>query len=170
MFNPKMQDALNRQINAELFSSYLYLSMSAYFESVDLAGMAGWMRAQAAEEEVHAMKMFAFINQRDGRVLLDAIDKPKSEWNSPLEVFEEVYQHEQKVTALINGLVDLAETEKDYATVNFLQWFVNEQVEEESTARGICSKLKLVGDHGPALLMMDAELGSRAAPAPAQGA
>ncbi|MDY0165947.1 MAG: ferritin [Thermoguttaceae bacterium] len=170
MLNPKMQDALNRQINAELFSSYLYLSMSAYFESVGLEGMAGWMRAQAAEEEVHAMKMFAFINERDGRVLLDAIDKPKSEWNSPLEVFQEAYQHEQKVTALINGLVDLAETEKDHASVNFLQWFVNEQVEEESTARGICDRLKLVGDHGPALLMMDAQLGGRAAPAAAESA
>lgn len=165
MLNSKMQDALNRQINAELFSSYLYLSMSAYFESVGLAGMAGWMRAQAAEEQVHAMKMFAFINERDGRVLLDAVDKPKTEWNSPLEAFQEALQHEQKVTALINNLVDLAESEKDYATANFLQWFVNEQVEEESTARGICEKLKLVGDHGHALLMMDAQLGGRAAPA-----
>ncbi len=171
MLNSKMQDALNRQINAELFSSYLYLSMSAYFESVGLPGMAGWMQAQADEERGHAMRMFAFINERDGRVLLDAIDKPKSEWNSPLEAFQEAYEHEQKVTALINGLVDLAVAEKDHAAGNFLQWFVDEQVEEEATARAICDKLKLVGDHGPALLMMDAELGRRPAPAaaPAQG-
>ena len=165
MLNPKIQDALNRQINAELFSSYLYLSMSAYFESVALEGMAAWMRVQAAEEYDHAMRLFAFVNERDGRVLLDAIDKPKAEWNSPLEAFEEAYQHEQKVTALIHGLVELAAGEKDHAAGNFLQWFVNEQVEEEATARGICDKLKLIGDHGPALLMMDAQLGSRPAAA-----
>ncbi len=165
MISPKMQEALNRQINAELFSSYLYLSMSAYFDSAGLDGMANWMRFQAAEEHGHAMRLFGFIGERDGRVLLDAIDKPKAEWNSPLEVFEEAYQHEQEVTALIDGLVDLAASEKDHAAGSFLQWFVNEQVEEESTARGICDKLKLVGDHGPALLMMDAQLGSRAAPA-----
>ena len=170
MMSPKMQDALNRQINAELFSSYLYLSMSAWFESAGLAGMARWMQGQAAEEQGHAMRLFAFINERDGRVVLEAIEKPKAEWNSPLEVFEEAYQHEQKVTALIDGLVDLAAAEKDHATSNFLQWFVNEQVEEESTARTICDKLKLVGDHGPALLMVDAELGRRPAPAGADGA
>ncbi len=170
MMSPKMQDALNRQINAELFSSYLYLSMSAWFETAGLAGMARWMQGQAAEEQGHAMRLFAFINERDGRVVLEAIEKPKAEWNSPLEVFEEAYQHEQKVTALIDGLVDLAAAEKDHATSNFLQWFVNEQVEEESTARTICDKLKLVGDHGPALLMVDAELGRRPAPAGADGA
>ncbi len=170
MMSPKMQDALNRQINAELFSSYLYLSMSAWFESAGLAGMARWMQAQGAEEQGHAMRLFAFVNERDGRVVLEAIEKPKAEWNSPLEVFEEAYQHEQKVTSLINGLVDLAAGEKDHATGSFLQWFVNEQVEEESTARTICDKLKLVGDHGPALLMIDAELGRRPAPAGADGA
>jgi len=170
MMSPKMQDALNRQINAELFSSYLYLSMSAWFETAGLAGMARWMQGQAAEEQGHAMRLFAFINERDGRVVLEAIEKPKAEWNSPLEVFEEAYQHEQKVTALIDGLVDLAAGEKDHATGSFLQWFVNEQVEEESTARTICDKLKLVGDHGPALLMVDAELGRRPAPAGADGA
>ncbi len=164
MLISKMQDALNRQINEELFSSYLYLSMSAYFESAGLPGMANWMRVQAAEEQIHAMKMFAFINERDGRVLLDAIDKPKAEWNSPLEAFQEAYQHEQKVTALINGLTDLAISEKDHATSSFLQWFINEQVEEESTVRTICDMLKLVGDHGHALLMIDRELGRRAAP------
>lgn len=167
MLNSKMQDALNHQINAELFSSYLYLSMSAYFESAGLPGMANWMRVQAAEEQIHAMKMFAFINERDGRVLLEAIEKPKVEWNSPLEAFQEAYQHEQKVTGLINGLADLAMSEKDHAASNFLQWFVNEQVEEEATARAICDKLKLVGDHGHALLMIDGELGRRAAPAAA---
>ncbi|MDZ7618604.1 MAG: ferritin [Patescibacteria group bacterium] len=111
--------------------------------------------------------MFAFINERDGRVVLEAIEKPKTEWNSPLEAFQEAYQHEQKVTGLINGLADLALAEKDHAAANFLQWFVNEQVEEEATARAICDKLKLVGDYGPALLMMDAELAGRPAPAAA---
>ncbi len=166
MLKPKMQEALNRQINAELFSSYLYLSMAAYFESAGLGGMAGWMQVQAAEEQNHAMRLFAFVNERDGRVLLDAIDKPKADWSAPLEAFQEAYQHEQKVTALINDLVDLATGEKDHATVSFLQWFVNEQVEEEATARAICDKLKLVGDNGPALLMMDAELARRPAAAP----
>ncbi len=168
MLNTKMQDALNRQINAELFSGYLYLAMSAYFESAGLPGMAGWMRAQAAEEQLHAMKMFAFVNERDGRVLLEAIEKPKADWDSPLEAFQDAYAHEQKVTGMINGLVDLAVSERDHAANNFLQWFVDEQVEEESTARAICDKLKLVGEHGHALLMMDNELGRRAAPAAAE--
>ena len=168
MLNTKMQDALNRQINAELFSGYLYLAMSAYFESAGLPGMAGWMRAQAAEEQLHAMKMFAFVNERDGRVLLEAIEKPKTDWDSPLAAFQDAYAHEQKVTGMINGLVDLAVSERDHAANNFLQWFVNEQVEEESAARAICDKLKLVGEHGHALLMMDNELGRRAAPAAAE--
>jgi len=166
MLKPKMQTALNHQINAELFSSYLYLSMAAYFESAGLPGMANWMQVQAAEEQNHAMRLFAFVNDRDGRVLLDAIDKPKTEWNSPLEVFKEAYEHEQKVTGLINDLVDLAVSEKDHAANSFLQWFVNEQVEEEANARGICDRLKLVGEHGPALLAIDAELGRRPAAPP----
>ena len=166
MLNPKIQDAFNKQINAELFSSYLYLSMSAYFEAQSLAGMANWMRMQAQEELVHVMKFFDFVNERDGRVLLTQIEAPKTEWTSPLDVFEETLAHEQKVTGLINGLVDLSLEEKDHASNTFLQWFVTEQVEEEATAKSILDKLKLIGDNPVALYMLDGELGQRTLPSP----
>lgn len=169
MLNPKMQEALNQQINAELFSSYLYLSMSAYFESQSLPGMANWMRVQAQEELVHAMKFYSFINERDGRVLLAAVEGPRTEWSSPLEVFEEAYKHELKVSGLIHRLVKLANEENDYATHTFLQWFVNEQVEEEAAAKLIIDRLRLVGDNGVALFMLDNELGRRT-PTPSNGA
>jgi ferritin len=166
MLSPKIQDALNSQINAELYSSYLYLSMSAYCDSQNLAGMASWMRIQAQEEHAHAMKFFDFVNERDGRVLLAQIEAPKTEWTSPLDVFEETLAHEQKVTGLINGLVDLSLEEKDHASNTFLQWFVTEQVEEESTAKTIVDKLKLIGDNPVALYMLDGELGQRTLPSP----
>jgi len=162
--NQKIGDALNKQLNAELFSSYLYLSMAAYFESQNLKGMAGWMRMQALEEYMHAMKFFDFINERGGRVLLAQIDAPKTEWSSPLVVFEDTYNHECKVTGLINELVDLAFSEKDHAANTFLQWFVTEQVEEEATAQEIRDKLKLVSDNAVALFMVDQELGQRVPP------
>jgi ferritin len=165
MLNPRIQAALNSQINAELYSSYLYLSMSAYFDSQNLAGMANWMRIQAQEELTHAMKFFDFVNERSGRVLLTQVEAPKTEWSSPLDVFEETLAHEQKVTALINDLVDLSLGEKDHAANTFLQWFVTEQVEEEATAQAILEKLKLVGDDGVAIFMLDGELGQRAVPA-----
>jgi ferritin len=161
MLNAKMQDALNKQINAELFSSYLYLSMAAYSESQSFPGMASWMRAQAQEELGHALKLYDFLNERDGRVLLTAVEAPRTEWSSPLEVFEEAYKHELKVTGLINSLVKLSMDEADYAAHSFLQWFINEQVEEESTVVLIINKLKLVGDNGVALFMLDHELGQR---------
>ena len=164
MLNPKIQDALNSQINAELYSSYLYLSMSAYFDSQDLGGMASWMRIQAQEELSHAIKFFDFVNERDGRVLLTQIEGPKSEWTSPLDVFEEAFAHEQKVTSLINDLVDLSLGEKDHASKIFLQWFVTEQVEEESAARTIVGRLKLIGDSPMPLYMLDRELGQRTLP------
>jgi len=167
MLNPKIEDALNRQINAELFSSYLYLSMSAYFESKSLGGMANWMRIQAQEELLHAMKFYDFINERGGRVVLTEIEAPKTSWDSPLQVFEDTYEHECKVTGLINDLVGLAMAENDHAAVTFLQWFVTEQVEEESNAQTILDKLKLVGDNGVAVFMIDGELGQRTLPAPA---
>jgi ferritin len=166
MLSPKIEDALNSQINAELYSSYLYLSMSAYCDSQNLAGMANWMRIQAQEEHTHAMKFFDFVNERDGRVLLTQIEAPKTEWTSPLNVFEETLAHEQKVTGLINGLVDLSLEEKDHASNTFLQWFVTEQVEEEATAKTILDKLKLIGDNPVALYMLDGELGQRALPSP----
>jgi ferritin len=170
MLNPRIEEALNRQINAELYSSYLYLSMSAYCDSQNLAGMANWMRIQAQEENTHAMKFFDFVNERDGRVLLTQIDAPKTEWTSPLDVFEETLAHEQKVTGLINDLVDLSLSEKDHASNTFLQWFVTEQVEEEAAARTIVDKLKLIGDNPMPLYMLDGELGQRTAPAPTDAA
>jgi ferritin len=163
-----MQEALNKQVNAELFSSYLYLSMAAWFQSQNFAGMANWMQIQAQEELGHAMKFYGFINDRDGRVLLSAVEGPQTDWKSPLEIFEEAYKHELKITGLINGLVKLALQEGDYAANAFLQWFVNEQVEEESAAITIVQKLKLVGDNGVALFMLDNELGQRTL-APAAG-
>ncbi len=168
MLNPKMQEALNEQINAELFSSYLYLSMSAYFESQSMPGMANWMRVQAQEELTHAMKFYAFVNERDGRVKLGPVEGPRTEWSSPLEVFEEAYKHELKISGLINRLVKLAIEESDFATHSFLQWFVNEQVEEEAAARLVIDRLRLVGDNGAAMYMLDNELAQRT-PAPAGG-
>ena len=170
MLNPRIEAALNSQINAELYSSYLYVSMSAYFDSQNLAGMANWMRIQAQEEVAHAVKFFDFVNERDGRVLLTQIEGPKTEWTSPLDVFEEAYAHEQKVTGLINDLVDLSLGEKDHASNAFLQWFVTEQVEEEAAAKTIVDKLKMIGDNPVALYMLDGELGTRTLPAPTETA
>lgn len=164
MLNAKIEEVLNQQINAELFSSYLYLSMSAYFESQNLKGMANWMRIQAQEENAHAMKLFDFINERGGRVTLAKIEAPQVEWASPLAAFQGAYEHECKISGLINGLVDLAFSEKDHATNAFLQWFVTEQVEEEASVLEIAEKLKLAGDQGGMLFMLDRELEQRALP------
>ena len=167
--NSKIESAFNEQLNAELFSSYLYLSMAAYFGSQNLKGMAQWMRMQAQEENMHGMKFFDFINERGGKVTLAKIKEPKTEWNSPLHVFEDTCAHESKVTGLINELVDLALNEKDHAANAFLQWFVTEQVEEEGTTQEIRDKLKLVSDNPVALFMIDREMGGRAASATDQG-
>jgi len=161
MIKEKMQEALNEQINAELYSSYLYLSMSAYFESINLSGAKQWMHAQAMEEMIHVMKFYNFINERSGRVILKSIKSPPTEWDSPLVAFEAAYQHEQKVTGLINDLVDLAVAENDHATNIFLQWFVTEQVEEEMSADEVVQKLKMIGDAPGQLFMIDRELGQR---------
>lgn len=166
MIDEKMQDALNKQLNAELYSSYLYLSMAAYFQGVNLGGFANWMRVQAQEELSHAMKFYDYVNERGGRVTLQAVEAPPSEWDSPLAVFEHVYQHEQKVTGLINELVDLAIEARDHATNNFLQWFVSEQVEEEDSADEVVQRLKLVGDDPSGLFMIDRELAQRVFVAP----
>lgn len=167
MMNARIQEAFNKQINAELYSSYLYLAMSAYFASVNLPGFAQWMKCQAQEEVVHAMKFYDFIIERGGTVALSAIDGPATSWESPLNAFEEAYAHEQKVTGLINGLVDLAIEEKDHASNNFLQWFVAEQVEEEDSADGVVQSLKLAGTQGGGLFMIDRELGKRVFTLPA---
>jgi len=167
MLKEKLLNALNSQLNAELYSAYLYLSMEAYFESIDLNGFANWMRAQTQEELVHAMKFYAYIVRRGGRITLDAIEKPQIEWDSPLAVFEHVYEHEQKVTGLINNLVDLSVSESDHATTNFLQWFVAEQVEEEESASGVLQRVKLAGGSKSGLFMLDNELAQRVFTPPA---
>jgi ferritin len=161
MLKKKLEEAMNEQINAEYYSSYLYLSMSAYFDSLNLSGFAHWMRAQSQEELMHALKFFAYVNERGGRVTLKAIDAPETEWASPLKVFEETLKHEEHVTSLINQLMDLAIKENDHAAKGFLQWFVNEQVEEEASASAIVEKLKMIKDAPGALFMMDRELGAR---------
>jgi ferritin len=161
MIGTKMQKALNGQVNAELYSAYLYLSMAAYFESTNLPGMANWMRVQTQEEQFHAIKLFNYILDRGGKVTLDAIEAPPSDWDCPLGVFKSGLKHEQKVTGLINDLVYLAREEKDNASEIFLQWFVNEQVEEEDNAGTIVGQLELIKDSPEALFMMDKDLAQR---------
>lgn len=163
MLKDKIQKALNAQMNLELSSSYLYLSMAAYFESQNLSGFAHWMKVQSGEEYGHAMKIYGYINQRNGRVNLSKIDAPKSEWKDASEVFSETLKHEQKVTKAIDELVDLTITEKDHASNTYLQWFVTEQVEEEATAMNILDKIKMVGDNKNGLFLLDRELGMRTA-------
>ncbi len=161
MISKSMEDALNEQVNAELYSAYLYLSMESYFKAQNLNGFANWMRVQTQEEVSHAMKIYDFINERGGRVILKAIEGPETDWDSALTVFNAVYEHEQKVTSLINNLVDLAIKEKDHATNSFLQWFVNEQVEEEASADGILQQLKMMEKAPGGMFMLDRELGQR---------
>ena len=161
MLSKKMEDAFNSQLNAELYSSYLYLSMAAYFESTNLAGFANWMQVQVQEEQFHSMKFYNYINERGGRVKLSQIDAPPAEWNSPLAVFEATLKHEQKVTSLINDLMFVARNEKDNASEIFLQWFVNEQVEEEDNVGTLLGQLKLIKDNPHALFMIDRELSQR---------
>ncbi|MBS3734734.1 MAG: ferritin [Phycisphaerae bacterium] len=163
MISPKMQDAINEQINAETYSAYLYWSMAAYFESENLPGFARWMKVQAGEEMTHAGKFFDYVNERGGRVTLTAIEAPPTAWDSPLAAFQAAYEHETKVTAMINDLVDLARSENDHATESFLTWYVDEQVEEESSADDIVQKLTRVQDAPGGLFMLDRELGARGA-------
>ncbi|MGD9946965.1 MAG: ferritin [Desulfobulbus sp.] len=161
MLKKKMLKALNDQINAEMFSSYLYLSMESYFQSISLTGFAAWMRVQVQEELMHGMKFYDFVNERGGKVTLEAIAKPESTWDTPLAAFEAIQKHEEHVTSLINDLVDLAISEKDHASNTFLQWFVSEQVEEEASVGEVVEKMKLIKDNPSGLFMMDAELGKR---------
>ena len=161
MISKTMQDAMNDQINKELFSSYLYLSMAAYFEDKNLPGFAHWMRIQEAEEREHAMKLYDFLLERGGKVSLRAIDAPKTEWVSTLEVAQEVAAHEAKVTASIHALYETALKEKDYPAQVMLQWFITEQVEEEKNAAEIVANLKLIEERGTAVLMLDHRLSKR---------
>ena len=161
MLKPNVEQGLNDQINAELYSAYLYLSMAAFFEARNLPGAANWMRIQAQEETVHAMKFFDYVNERGGRVTLTAIDAPGIEWESPLAVFEAAYGHEVMVSERINNLAALAQRENDFATRNVLDWFIAEQVEEEASADAIVQQLKLIAGSGEGLYMIDKELAAR---------
>ena len=163
MLSDKMYEALNDQINAEMYSAYLYLSMAAYFEDINFPGMAGWMKAQAQEEMGHAMKFYGYIFNRDRKVELKAIEAPQTRWDSPLAAFEASLKHEQYITGRINKLVVLAIANSDHATRSFLNWFVDEQVEEESSVNDAVQRLKSVGDSKPGLFMLDRELGGRSA-------
>jgi len=161
MINHTVQDAVNEQINKELYSSYLYLSMAAYFETANLPGFAHWMRLQADEELAHAMKFFDYLIERGGSVTLKAIDAPIKEWKTSLACFEQVLAHEQKVTASINSLYDLAQKERDFPTQIMLQWFITEQVEEEKNTIEIVESLKLIDARGTAVLILDHQLAKR---------
>lgn len=170
MISKKMADAINDQINAEFYSSYLYMSMAAYFDSINLKGFENWMRVQAQEEDFHAKKFFDYLLSRQGRVQLKAIAEPATTWKSPLDVFQATYKHETQVTARINKLATLALKEDDHATSVLLHWFINEQVEEESNADALVQKLKMIGDNSGALFLLDQELATRVFVPPAPGA
>lgn len=161
MINERVRKVINEQINKELFSSYLYLSMSAYFENRNLKGFANWTRIQALEESAHALKFYDYLNSRGGRVELTGVAGPKTDWKSVLEVFEEIYEHEQGVTASINNVAYTAFEEKDFATQTYIQWFVNEQVEEEANASALVEQIKMIGDNSTGLFMLDKELAAR---------
>jgi ferritin len=157
----KVTKAINKQINAELYSSYLYLAMAAYFEARNWSGFSHWMRLQAQEENAHAMKFFDYVLERGGEVVLEDIEAADVKWKTPLEVFEAVYEHELKVTSLINDLLKVARQDNDTATESMLKWFIDEQVEEEAHAKQIVDKLKLIKDSSNGLFMLDHQLGER---------
>lgn len=161
MMKDVIQDALNAQINREMYSSNLYLAMSAYYASINLNGFAHWMRIQAQEEMDHAMKFFDYMIDRGANVVIDKIDAPKLKWDSPLDAFEASFKHEQFISENINKLADIAIKENDYATNNLIQWFVNEQVEEEANVDEIVSRMKMLGGFEGGLFMMDNELKQR---------
>ena len=160
-FNDKLEQAFNDQIQAEMYSSYLYLSMSAYFESINMPGFAHWMRVQTHEEQEHAMKLYKYVVERGGRVALQAIQQPPVDFGSTLAVAEMTYAHEQKVSALIYKLYDLAAEVGDHAASVFLQWYISEQVEEEDNTRTIVDQLNMIGEHSMGLIMLDRQLAAR---------
>jgi len=161
MISEKMNAALNEQVNAEMYSAYLYLSMQAYFQKLNLQGFVNWMNIQVQEEMAHARGLYDYIQERDGEIVLDTIKKPEQNWNSPLEVFEAVLAHEQLVTSLINKLADVADETKDRAAALFLQWYIKEQVEEEASVSGVLETLKMIKDDKHALLLLDKDLATR---------
>ncbi len=161
MLKDKMVDALNQQINEEMYSAYLYMAMSAYFDSLGLKGFANWMMVQYNEEMDHAMKIYHYLQAQGAEIKLKAIAEPQQKWDSPLDAFKATLKHEQHITECINNLVDIAEELKDRATYNFLQWYIDEQVEEEENDREIIDKLELIGDSKNGLFLLDKELSSR---------
>jgi ferritin len=161
MISQTLQDAINEQINKELYSEYLYLSMAAYLDAMGLPGMANFMKVQGQEERFHAMKFYTFLNERGGRVVLKAIEQPEVEFENVLDVFEKSLEHEQFVTKSINELMDLAIKENDHASKSLLNWFVDEQVEEEDSFDNLVNQLRLINGQGHGLLMMDREMGQR---------
>lgn len=168
MISNKVCKALNDQVNAEMFSSYLYLSMSAWFSERSLSGFASWMRIQAQEELSHAMKIYDYILERGGKIELEAIEQPESKWKSVVDVVGEVAKHEAKVTGLVNDLVDVALSKKDHAANIFLQWFVAEQVEEEASVGEVLERVKMIDGDSAGMFAMDMELGKRVFTAPAE--
>ncbi len=161
MINEKMEKAFNDQINKELYSEYLYLSMKAYFERLNLKGFVNWFNVQVQEEHAHAMGMFDYVHERGGEVELEAIEKPETKWESPLACFEQVLEHEEFVTSRINALMDVADEVKDRASLSFLNWYLKEQVEEEASVGDVLATLRLIGDDKKALLMLDKDLSTR---------
>ncbi|MFQ5960103.1 MAG: ferritin [Candidatus Methylomirabilales bacterium] len=161
MLSKKLQDALNEQITNELYSAHVYLAMSAHLTGANLPGFARWMRLQSQEEYSHAMKIYDFVLERGGRVVLKPIDQPPAQYKSPLDVFQQALKHEQKVTGMINRLYELAIKENDYPTQIMLQWFITEQVEEEHAASDVVEQLKMIGNEPAALFLLDRQLGAR---------
>lgn len=157
----KLEDVINKQINAELYSAYLYLGMSSKCTETNLKGIAHWFYVQAQEEMTHAMKFYRFVLDRGGHPVMPAVEGVRTDWKNPLEMFEAAYEHEQKVTALINNIMDVAHSERDHATASMLNWFIDEQVEEEANASEISEKLRLIGASSDALLALDKELMTR---------
>jgi len=168
MISQKLIDAFNEQINKEFYSEYFYLAMAAWFDSENLQGCSNFFKIQVQEERFHAMKMYDYVNERGGKVILEAIEKPEVDFKSALEIFEKAYDHERLVTSLVNNLMDVAIEEKDHATKSFLNWFIDEQVEEEASMDAILNKLKLINGDGMGLLMLDKELSLRTFTPPAK--
>ncbi len=161
MIKKRVAEAINEQINTEFYSAFLYLSMSAYFESMNLNGFAHWMNIQFQKEQAHALKLFTYLGERGGAVELETIEKPKKEWNDIIDVFQDTLDHEQLISGKINELMDIALSESDHATTSFLKWYIDEQVEEESNVSHILNQLKIIGGIGNGILMLDREMQQR---------
>jgi len=161
MLKKKVEAALNNQLNKEFYSAYLYISMAGYFEHLGLPGFSNWMKVQYQEENSHTMKFFRYINERGGKVILKGVKAPPTSWKSPLNVFEKTLKHEMGVTENINELLDTAMKEKDHATTNFLQWYIEEQVEEEASVSGIIAKLKMIQGSNESLFLLDKDMAQR---------